>query len=331
MWLRLTAGTLTVTYDMYSVPDDMKIFYGTTNVTAGTGVLLYDTGSTNGASTLVLPFGPTNGLTASFITIVMNQGGSTNLGTAWEYFSSVSVPATSGLVVGGHFNVTGRSYANIASLNPDGSLDTSFQPGTGPDNSVLSLAWQLDNKILLGGSFKNLSGVSLNRLARLNRDGSIDSGFINGTGADNQVNSITLQPLSGLVYVGGPFTSINGTHRLGFARLYNDGTLDTSFLDTAYNQFAGLPRIFFGDAPSAVYASAVQGDGNVMIGGSFQEVGGGQADKYVRYYLEQERGLPASTTNPGPVGFHWWILCRVLAIWNPSPAMVFATAATWRG
>src|ERR1019366_6005199 len=196
-----------------------------------------------------------------------------------------------------HFNVAGQSYANIARLNLDGSLNTAFRPGTGPDNSVLSLAWQLDNKIIAGGAFQNVSGVPLNHLARFNADGSIDSGFFNGTGADNLVNSITLEPLSGLIYVGGPFASMNGTHRLGFARLYPDGTVDTTFLDTAYNQYAGLPRIFFVDAPGTVYSSGLQSDGNVMIAGSFQEVGGGQADYFVRYLLEAERGLQPSTAN----------------------------------
>jgi uncharacterized delta-60 repeat protein len=293
----LTSGTLTVTYDMLAVPDDMRIFYGTTNVAGGTGVLLFDTGNVSFGNTIVLPFGPTNGFATNFITIVMNQGGSTNTSTAWFYTASISVPTTSGLIVGGHFNVSGQTYANIASLNADGSLDTTFNPGTGPDNSVLSLAWQLDNKIVVGGAFKNVSGVPLNRLARLNRDGSIDGNFLNGIGADNVVNSITLQPLAGLIYVGGSFTLMNGTHRLGFARLYSDGTVDTTFLDTAYNQFAGLPRILYVDSPGTVYSSVLQNDGNVIIGGSFQEVGGGQADKYARLFLESERGLRPSTTN----------------------------------
>ena len=77
------------------------------------------------------------------------------------------------------------------------------------------------------------------------------------------------------IYVGGQFDYINGTRRVGFARLNIDGTVDTTFLDTAYNQFAGLVRIYSYDAP-AVYAAGVQSDGNVMIGGSFNQVGGGQ-------------------------------------------------------
>ena len=69
------AGTLTVNFDMLQVPDDMRVFYGNTNVAAGLGVLIYDTGSIPGPGSFVLPFGPTNGVTANVITIVMNQGG----------------------------------------------------------------------------------------------------------------------------------------------------------------------------------------------------------------------------------------------------------------
>ena len=45
-------------------------------------------------------------------------------------------------------------------------------------------------------------------------------------------------------------------------------------MDTAYNQFAGLKRIYSTDVP-AVLTTAVQSDGKVLIGGSFNQVGGG--------------------------------------------------------
>ena len=277
-----TAGTLMVNYVLTNPPDQMQVYYGDTNVAAGTGVLLLDTGSmTNLLGNFAVPFGTINGFTTNIITIVMNPGGSTNASPVlWSY--NAYIPGQTGLLIGGNFNVAGQTYANIAELNADGSLNTSFSPSTGPDNSVLSLAWQADNKVIAGGAFKRVSGVSFNRLARLNADGSLDANFYIGTGADNTVNSITLQTVSGLIYIGGPFTSINGTHRLGFARLNADGTVDTTFLDTAYNQLAGLPRIRFSDSPGVVYSSGIQSDGNVIIGGSFSQVGGGQFDAMVR-------------------------------------------------
>ena len=146
--------------------------------------------------------------------------------------------------------------------------------------------WALDSQpggqIVAGGAFTHVNGSSYNRLVRLNADGSLDPNFYVGTGADNTIYNITQQPLDGTLYLGGTFTTFNGTHRLGFTRLNPDGTVDTSFMDTAYNQFAGLTRIHFNDPPGTVYSSGIQSDGNVMIAGSFAQVGGGQFSESVR-------------------------------------------------
>lgn len=204
------------------------------------------------------------------------------------------------IVVGGDFAVNGQPYTDIARLNADGSLDTSFNPGNGADDMVRTILVQPNGQIVMGGDFMSVNGTPLNGIARLNADGTIDStGFFNGTGADGSVYSLVygtniyyvtnifyvtninstvtniVASTNNLIYVGGQFDSINGTRRVGFARLNTDGTVDTSFLDTAYNQFAGLVRVYSYDAP-AVYAAGVQSDGNVMIGGSFNQVGGGE-------------------------------------------------------
>lgn len=179
------------------------------------------------------------------------------------------------IYVGGEFTVVGQIYRNIARLSSSGALDTSFDPGVGANAAVYAIAIQTNGQVLIGGDFTEVNGSSMNHLARLNTSGSVDTtGFFIGIGADNAVWSIN--PQTNGIYIGGSFTSFNGTRRMGFARLYDDGTVDTTFMDTAYNQFAGLTKIYFGDPNGVVYASAVQTDGNVMIGGSFDQVGGGQ-------------------------------------------------------
>ena len=285
-----TAATLTVNYDMQNIADDMRIFYGDTNVTAGTGVLIYDTGSISGTGTIVLPFGPVNGLTTNLITIVMDQGGGT-VGTYWSYDATIDF-GLSGIMVGGDFDVSGQSFSRIARLTSSGALDTAFNPLSGADNSVLTLGWQSDGKVVVGGAFSLFNGQVNNHIARINADGSLDNGFFSGSGANDEVRSICLQP-DGTMYVGGLFSLFNGTHRLGFTRLYGDGTVDTTFLDTAYNQFAGLKRIFSDDTP-AVYACGVQSDGNVMIGGTFDAVGGGQVSTNVFFNLDNDHSATLS-------------------------------------
>ncbi len=278
------SGILTVDYDMLMQPDDMRVYYGSpTN-----GVLIYDTGWVSYTGHLVIPFGPTNGLTFNAITIVMNETNG-QFGTAWSYTASVESSFANQIYVGGDFtSVSGIPHQDhLARLLGDGSVDTTFDPNAGINGPVYALAVQPDGKVLAGGEFSQVNNQAVKRFTRLNQDGTIDANFYSGVGLDGTVYNLNLQG-DGTMYVGGAFTAVNGTHRLGFARLHSDGTVDTSFLDCAYNQFAGLPRKHFSDPVGTVFASGLQSDGSVMIGGSFDQVGGGQYNPKVR---------PESNTN----------------------------------
>lgn len=271
------AGILTIDYDMLGQPDDLRVYYGTTN-----GVLIYDTGFISFTGHLVIPFGPTNGLTTNSITIVMNQTGG-QFGTLWSYTASIVASGASQFTIGGDFtSVAGiGGQDHIARLLNDGAVDFTFDPGAGVNGVVKALATQNDGNILVGGEFTAVNGQNFNRIARLNSSGLVDTNFFCGIGTDGTVYNLNWQT-NGTIYVGGQFTRYNGTHRLGFARLHSDGTVDTSFLDTAYNQFAGLTREFFADPVGTVLSSAVQSDGGVLIGGTFSQVGGGQFSSQVR-------------------------------------------------
>jgi uncharacterized delta-60 repeat protein len=302
-------GTVTVNY-VFPSTNEIWVVYG--------GTIIYDTGVTvtgnNGpVGSFSVPYGP--GSTP--IELVVNPGAALQTGTNWQVSAVVSsASSTPEVVVGGNFSVNGQSYQNIALFNTNGVLDTSFSPTTGADQPVYALDWEPDGEILAGGNFENVNAVSQNRLAQFNPDGSLDTtNFYPGVGADSTVFSINYENifvfnvntnngntnvavgLTNAVYIGGQFSSYNGTHRLGFARLNLDGSVDTSFLDSTYNQFAGLPKIYSYDAPG-VYASGVQSDGNVMIGGNFNEVGGGQANKDTRDQIDQQLGIAQSFNDP---------------------------------
>src|SRR5437867_3292553 len=74
------------------------------------------------------------------------------------------------IIIGGSFShYNGISRNNIARLNPDGSLDASFDPGTGAENNnpgtthfVRAIALQPDRKIIIGGGFFSYNGTSRN-------------------------------------------------------------------------------------------------------------------------------------------------------------------------
>lgn len=227
------------------------------------------------------------------------------------------------LLIGGEFyTVTGQVRGGIARLMEDGQLDVSFQPGSGTDGRVYAIRLQPDGRILMGGEFTRVNLSPRNNLARLLANGQLDPAFDPASrGTDGPV--YTIQLWGELIYIGGSFDLYNGTPRRSFARLYPDGTLDTGFLDTAYNQFAGLFRARFSDPRGIVFAAGLQTDGNVMIGGVFDKVGGGQASPLVRpeasadpnLWIEPKsrdgvrnrsnvaRLLGGSTPGPGNIGF----------------------------
>jgi uncharacterized delta-60 repeat protein len=161
-------------------------------------------------------------------------------------------------MLGGAFNrVNGEDYRRVARLNPDGSLDESFDPGTGADNSVSSVVLQPDGRVLIGGFFTRVDGIDRNRIARLNADGSLDFSFDPGTGASMPVFSVALQA-DGKVLIGGPFNWVGGAGREEIARLHADGSVDLGFNA--------------GPAPTGMvlpmHAVAVQDDGQILAGGA---------------------------------------------------------------
>lgn len=96
------------------------------------------------------------------------------------------------LVVGQFTNYNGSEHNGIVRLNPDGTIDSTFSPGTGPQwvstiqtgtnlfPRIESVRLLSGNKILIAGNFEAFSGAPFNGLARLNSDGSVDTNFFSG-------------------------------------------------------------------------------------------------------------------------------------------------------
>ena len=143
---------------------------------------------------------------------------------------AISIQSDDKILIGGDFtSYNGTSINRIARLNADGTLDTSFDPGTGPNVAVQAFSIQSDGKILIGGNFTSYNGTSsINRIARLNADGTLDTSFDPGTGANNIVRAISVLS-NGKILICGDFIRINFVTRSGLARLNADGTLDTGF------------------------------------------------------------------------------------------------------
>ena len=169
------------------------------------------------------------------------------------------------ILIGGSFTkYNGTSVKNLARLTVDGALDPSFNSGgVGADNTVQAISVQSDGKIVIGGAFTLYNSLSRNRIARLNIDGTLDSGFDPGMGANSGISSIALQTVEGkeMILIAGYFSQINGVNRLNIARLNTNGSLDASFNNSGQIISSG----------GAVVSIAVQSNGNIVLGGYFTQ------------------------------------------------------------
>lgn len=197
--------------------------------------------------------------------------------------------------------------------NPSGRLmrfnaDFSTDPSFNPDASLASMSFkelhlQADGKILV--SCKGLvSGNEINRVVRLNSDGSIDTNFVLGqgvySGGSPKIAAIEIQP-DGKILIAGTFTSYNAVAKNGIVRLNSDGTIDNTFnmpiidgfsrsvsaltlqadakiiVALTYGAFAyrlntnGSIDLSFSNQISGGFINtiAIQTDGKILIGGRF--------------------------------------------------------------
>ena len=122
---------------------------------------------------------------------------------------------------GGEFlNVAGLPRSHVAMLSALGIVEVNFNTAVGADDSVFGLALQADGQLLIGGSFTTYGGVVENRIARVNPDGSLDLGITFGSGANNFISAITLQPWDAKIIAVGGFSQFDGINRSGVVRLH---------------------------------------------------------------------------------------------------------------
>ncbi len=196
-----------------------------------------------------------------------------------NYLRTISIQSDGKIIIGGFFtSYDGIARNHIARLNVDGSLDDTFNPGTGANGIVNATVIQSDGKIIIAGSFSSYNGTTRNRVARLNTDGSLDDTFNQGTGADSEVAAMAIQNDDKVIIVGF-FTSYDGVYRIFVARLNTDGGLDTTF----------VPGIDYDINP---FATVIQSDGKILIGGN----NGSAINRITR--LNTDGSLDASF-NPG--------------------------------
>lgn len=198
------------------------------------------------------------------------------------------------ILIGGSFTAfNGTARNRIARLNADGSLDGTFDPGTGADNTIYDLLVQSDGKVLVAGAFTAINGTAREYLARLNTNGSVDTTFTGpdfGSASGWWVRNLAAQP-DGKILVGGVFFFSGATSRASICRISANGSLDSTFSGVVQGP-AGFNTAFTGEIKKV----ALQPDGKILIGGDFSS-----------YNLTGRRGIARlaadgsldATFNPG--------------------------------
>jgi uncharacterized delta-60 repeat protein len=199
--------------------------------------------------------------------------------SANNYVYSFVVQSDGKILVGGQFTTLSPNGGatvtrnRIARLNPSGTLDTAFNPnatGVGASGEIYSIAVQADGKILVVGGFISIGGQTRYNIARLDSTTGLADSFDPNPGQNGIVRSIAVRA-DGKILVGGDFTSIGGQPRKAIARLDpNTGLADS--LDSNLGNT--------GNTATSVYGIALQADGKIWAGGTF-DLASGQSRKQV--------------------------------------------------
>ena len=187
------------------------------------------------------------------------------------------------IVIAGDFaRVNGVRRHAIARLLADGTLDTTFDAGPGPDNDITSVATLADGSVLVGGRFQSWDNEPAgDHVVRLKPDGSLDHGFAATPAWHGEVVQLVRRP-NGNITVLERRPAGNTTHSL-LERRQADGTLDPEF----------APNI---PADAALNAVCLTLDGGLLVVGRFTQFDGLAATNVVR--LQPDDSVKATFNAP---------------------------------
>ena len=253
------------------------------------------------------------------------------------------------ILIGGPFDRFGSTNrANIAVLNPDGTLNLTnkiaaegrvnriviaqdgrilgcgdgfvrrWNPNFTPDTTfktfnfdgvALAMEIQLDEKIVVVGAMSGDGGGLRQNIARLEPNGAVDKSFKVGSGANDRIDDLAIQP-DGKILIAGAFTSFNGVLRGRIARLNIDGSLDTSFATQTGATGGRMVRVgHFGLRDmTAIHSILLQADGRIVVTGEFNAFGNIPVGNFVRLFEDGsiDQNSITGTGFPSPPDLQNW-------------------------
>jgi hypothetical protein len=181
--------------------------------------------------------------------------------------------------VGGDFRrFAGASRLSLARIETNGaSVSPTHAEYAG---RVAALVRAADGALYVGGEFALVDGLPRGNLLRLRPDGSLDPLWAPST--DGDILALALDGL-GRVYVAGQFSQVDGWPLRGIARVAANGL--------------GAPDVAWdADADFYVRALAIAADGEILVGGSFTEIGGASRQHIARLSANNAAADPAWNT-----------------------------------
>jgi hypothetical protein len=161
------------------------------------------------------------------------------------------------VIVGDFSQFNSNGFMHLVKLNADLSIDGTFNISSGFDDitkTVIDVIIDDNNNIYCSGNFTSYQLNTATSLVKIDVNGN----FIWGLSSCNAlISSLEFNGSQTHIYVGGAFTSINGTT----ARRISKISTQTGLLDTSFNTVAGFN--------STVNTISRQSDEKLIVGGIF--------------------------------------------------------------
>ncbi|WP_233260855.1 DUF5008 domain-containing protein [Pedobacter sp. HMWF019] len=184
------------------------------------------------------------------------------------------------LVYGAFTKFDNTTAGYITRLNPDGTVDPTFNPGgTGADFKINNASYNaLTKRYIITGSFRSYNGKSSEYIAMLNEDGTLDPTFVpkkvEGSLADSK------QLNNGLIVVTGGFKTYGGVIRNGFMILEKTGALAVGYNSTG---------IFNGWLGDVIDTQTEDGKPAILLIGSFDRFDNEPVNNILRLVINKEK------------------------------------------
>ena len=224
-------------------------------------------GYDGGASKGIVKILPNGGIDTSFATGTgLNNYPFSGTSLLEDDFGKLYLP-------GSFTTYNGVSSNRIVGLNSDGSINSSFNTGSGFNNYTVQTTFNVaKTAIYVTGSFSSYNGVSSSRFAKILLDGTLDPSFIIGTGFNTVTISVAVNS-DDTLFVTTYGTTYKGAAIPNIIKLLPNGDRDLSFVSgTGFTPSGSGQANYILKTP----------DDKIIVAGTFTSYNGTAANKIIK-------------------------------------------------